>query len=210
MQAPAPNDRLVRLLQTDDLVLAERVADFLESEGIEVFTRASHEMGGLLGSPGVRCIVEVSQNQVAQAQEMLKTFDKPETSEETALSPASSTPGIQTLSVYQLAASIHLGFDLVVLVIATLQDQLFRLMLIRDVIFDCIIWVSFRSTDLSFSTAKRLRIFALFRVAVGIPLALFTVPDVGLVALAPLAVLAYVGFLYSRPVVASQAVDTAG
>jgi hypothetical protein len=218
----APEDRvasteaLVKLIEVDDFVRAERVAEFLEAGGVEVFTRSTHEVGGILGAPGSTYVVEVAQSKEGEARRLLESFEANEIGEpEAASEPGDDSPApaapekapgvIANLAAYQRASTIILGISAISIAIGVLTGASLPIIVFGSAVFDVLIWRRFGDPELSLASAKKVRFFALSRVVLGAALALaVAVSGGGIFGWLQLAALAYVAFLYFQPLVVAQ------
>lgn len=198
---------LVKLMEANDFVHAERVADFLEAAGIEANIRANEQFGGMLGAPGTSYVIEVSQDREAEAQQLLQSF--PPAGSEPLLTPSESAP--EEPAAHQLPGEIsgigpYRGASMLILLVSfagvgvgVLQGTGVPVGVFASVIFDFLIWRRFTDPKLTLASAKKVRLFALTRLVIGFIISGVAVADGSHLAWLPLLLIAYAGFLFLQP-----------
>lgn len=202
---------LLKLLEADDFVHAERVAEFMEEGGVEVFIRSTHEIGGMLGTPGSAFVLEVAKDQEAEALGLLATFKANQAEDadaaaapEREVATAAKVRGkISNIEAYRVASVISLLVALIAIALVVLQGADLPLAVFGAAIFDFLIWRRFTDPELSLVSAKKVRLFALVRAVLGLVISVGAVASGSSVAWLQLIVFAYVGFLYLKPLAAS-------
>jgi hypothetical protein len=202
---------LVKLIEADDAMQAERLADHLEAAGITVSARTTSD--GVMGSLGMSFVLEVTKAQEAEALKALASF---QSEERAGVPPAPDAPDAkeappETLSpdaraAYQRASTVILGLSVVLIALNVLARRgPLPAQVFGSAIFDLLIWRRFSDAQLSLSTAKKVRFFALSRLVFGAVVVAVLVFDGRPLEAFQLVLLAYAAFLYSRAPVAPPA-----
>ncbi|MBX7113617.1 MAG: hypothetical protein K1X64_04720 [Myxococcaceae bacterium] len=206
---------LVKLIEADDFVHAERVAEFMETGGIEVFIRSTHEIGGMLGAPGNAFILEVSKVQEAEARQLLAAFKASSIEErDAAVEPEREVAStektrvtISNIKAYQVASVISLLSGLITIALGVSQKAGLPIGVFGAAIVDFLIWRRFTAPELSLVSAKNVRLFALLRTVLSLVISVGAVASGLSTGGGQLIVFAYVGFLYLKPLVTSEKPD---
>lgn len=195
---------LVTLVEVDDFAQADRLAEFLEAGGVEVFARSTQDLGGILGTPGSSYVLEVAQSSEVEARRLLESFRAnaaldAEKSDEGA-SPTRTPASVTNVGAHRRAATMTLVFSVVAVAIGALVGKANPVVVYGAAVFDFLIWRRFSDPELTLASARRVRLFALLRVGTGAVMTfVLAMGGLGAIAWMQFVVLVFVGVLYSQP-----------